>query len=198
MKVSFCSPRSAGMREVGRAEQRAEAAAARHQVELLVAGQAAQQAKAQRAVEHPRQQPPAAARQQRPDQQLDQRLLVGDRIGQPVAGVERRSLLERHELAREDALRAEGDLDVLKAPGDPQDRRHARREGDHLEALEALEQAVAMAHCGAPPADQLRLEQLDARRPRGEPAGIVRRRIEEVVHGAGREPPPRRFRRRRA
>ena len=81
--------------EVGRAEQRPEAAAARHQVELLVTGQAAQQAKAQRAVEHARQQPPAAPRQQRADQQLDQGLLVGDRIGQPVAGVERRGLLER-------------------------------------------------------------------------------------------------------
>ena len=52
------------------------------------------------AVQQSAQQPAAALREQRPDEQLDERFLVGDQIGQPVTSVERRGLLERRQFLR--------------------------------------------------------------------------------------------------
>jgi len=87
------------------------------QVELLVAGASAQQAKAQRARGDPLQQRPPGAPQQ-PAQRLDQGLLVRQRVGEAVGLHGLAGLGEGEVLAREDALGAEDHLHVVQLPGD--------------------------------------------------------------------------------
>ena len=131
--------RQGGEAEVGRARDHANAVLARHQVELGMARNLPKQPEAEGAIMDALQQLLAAPRQRGTDEALDEGLLIGERIGEPIAGRGGR-LLEGGNLARQDPFRAERDLDVLEHLGDVEDRRHAGREGDRLEGLEALEQ----------------------------------------------------------
>ena len=99
----------------------------------------------------------ATFRQGRAHEALDEGLLVGEGIGEPVTRRGGR-LLQGSELVREHALRAEGDLHLLEHLRDVEDRRHAGREGDHLEGLEALEQRTPGGLTGAQDPD---VEHLD-------------------------------------
>ena len=90
-----------------------------------------EQPKSERPILHPLEQLRAAARQGGANQALDERFLVGERIDEAVARGGR-GLRECCELAREDALRAEGDLDVIEQRRNIENRRYARRKRNRL------------------------------------------------------------------
>jgi hypothetical protein len=125
----------------------------------------------------------AAPGQRRAHEALDERLLVGERIGEPVAGRAAR-LLEGGELARENPLRAERDFDVLEHLGDVEDCRHARREGEHLEALEAFEQGAPgdLARARDPDVEHLDLGAARERQRRACPG--LAADVEQILHTA--------------
>ena len=127
--------------EVGRARDHAEAVLICQEIELGMAWHLPKQSEAEAAVVNALQQLLAASRQGGAYEALDEGLLVGERIREPITRRGGR-LFKGRDLAREDAFGAERDLDVIEHLSHVEDRRHACRKGDHLEGLEAFEQTA--------------------------------------------------------